>query len=222
MPLSALDPRHTALVITDMQNAFAHPEGTLGASGVEMSGAGAVIERIRQLVLACKAGGVDVIWTVQEHLERDAARERKRLVPHTARRVRVPALEGSWDAAIVDELKPLADDPTLVIRKHRMGIFYATELEVLLRAHDIDSLIVTGGTANACVDTTLREAYERDFNVIAVEDCIIPTEQAWYDAVKPIWARYLGELVVADEVHAWLDAAAGAPSGDEAALEGSR
>jgi ureidoacrylate peracid hydrolase len=213
MALTALDPRHTALLITDMQNAFAHPDGTLGQSGVDVTGVPATIDRLKRLVLACREAGVDVIWTVQEHFERDVTRERKRLAGHVTRRVRIPSLEGSWDAAIVGELAPLADDPGLVIRKHRMGAFYATNLEVLLRAHDISALLVTGGTANACVDTTLREAYERDFDVIAVEDCIVPTEPEWFEAAKLVWARYLGELATADEVIAWLQgAAAGAES----------
>ena len=202
--LQALDPRRTALLVIDMQNAFAHPEGALGASGVDMSGAGAVIARTRTLIETCRAAGVTVLWTVQHHLQGDATRSRKRLGSHVGKRVRVPAEEGTWDAELVEELAPLADEPMHVIDKHRFGAFYDTRLETLLRARGLDTLLVTGATANACVETTLREAYLRDLDVVAVVDCIIGVRQDWFETVQQIWSHYLCQLATAGDVEAWL------------------
>ncbi|MTW38156.1 isochorismatase family protein, partial [Streptococcus pneumoniae] len=83
---------------------------------------------------------------------------RKVLPSHTAKRARVSAQSGTWDADFVDELADLVDDPTFVVTKHRFGAFYETRLQVLLDMLGVDALFVTGVTANACVETTLREA----------------------------------------------------------------
>jgi nicotinamidase-related amidase/catechol 2,3-dioxygenase-like lactoylglutathione lyase family enzyme len=206
--LAALDPARTALLVIDMQNAFCHPEGTLGVSGVDVAPAAAVAAPIRALVERCRAAGLPVVWTLQEHLPVDESRARKRLPSHTAKRKRVSALAGSWDAALVDELAGLADDPTFVVRKHRFGAFYETRLDVLLRMLGVDALLVTGVTANACVETTMREAYLRDYDVVAVTDCIAAVRPEWIGTAEAVWQQYLGVLATSAEVLEWLEAAA--------------
>ena len=206
MSFEALVPEETALLVVDMQNAFCHPEGTLGISGVDVAPAQATIEPVRRLVEACRAAGLPVIWTQQEHFPVDARRARKRLAAHTAKRKRVSALSGSWDMALVDELKELADDDSFVIRKHRFGSFYETRLEQVLRMLGTEALLVCGTTANACVETTLREAYLRDYDVVAVTDCIAAVRPEWEPTAHAVWAQYLGVLATSEEVIAWLDA----------------
>lgn len=204
MSIEALDPGRTALLVVDMQNAFVHDEGTLGSSGVDVAPAQATIAPHRRLIEACRGAGMPVIWTQQVHLEPDVSRARKRLLSHTARRKRVSALAGTWDAQIVDELADLADDPTFVVAKHRFGGFYETRLDALLRMLGVEALLVTGVTLNACVETTLREAYLRDYDVAAVTDCIAAVRPEWADSAKAVWAHYLGELTTSEEVVAWL------------------
>jgi nicotinamidase-related amidase/catechol 2,3-dioxygenase-like lactoylglutathione lyase family enzyme len=206
MTLEALAPERTALLVIDMQNAFCHPEGTLGISGVDVGPATAVIEPVRRLVEACREAAVPVVWSQQEHFAADASRARKRLPSHTAKRARIAALAGSWDMEIVDELAPLAAaDPSLVIRKHRFGCFYETRLDVVLRMLGAEALLVVGTTANACVETTLREAYLRDYDVVAVTDCIAAVRPQWEPTAHAVWAQYLGVLASSEEVHAWLE-----------------
>lgn len=203
--LSRLDPTGTALLVIDMQNAFAHPGGTLGSSGVDVAPAVAAIPRIGVLVRACRAAGMPVVWTLQAHVEPDARRARKRLAPHTARRAGVSALAGTWDARLVDELAGLADDPLFVVTKHRFGAFYETRLHALLEMLGVGALLVAGATANACVETTMREAYLRDYDVVAVTDCIAAVRAEWEAPAHAIWQHYLGALVTSPDVRAWLD-----------------
>lgn len=203
--LDALDTKRTALLVIDMQNAFCHPQGTLGASGVDVESAQETIPRISRLVEVARTSAVPVIWTIQEHLTPDAIRARKRLPDHTKKRKGISALAGSWDAELVEELAPLAVDPTFVITKHRFGAFYETRLEQLLRMLGVEALLVTGVTANACVETTLREAYLRDYDVAAVTDCIAAVRPQWYPMAQEVWEQYLGVLVTSEEVTAWLE-----------------
>jgi nicotinamidase-related amidase/catechol 2,3-dioxygenase-like lactoylglutathione lyase family enzyme len=205
--VEALVPEETALLVVDMQNAFCHAEGTLGISGVDVGPARTAIARVRRLVEASRAAGLPVIWTLQEHFAKDARRARKRLAAHTAKRKRVSALSGSWDMEIVDELKELVDDPSFVIRKHRFGSFYETRLEQVLRMLGIEALLVCGTTANACVETTLREAYLRDYDIVAVTDAIAAVRPEWEPTAHAVWAQYLGILASSDEVIGWLEEA---------------
>jgi ureidoacrylate peracid hydrolase len=196
----------TALLVIDMQNAFCHAEGTLGISGVDVSPATAIIEPIRRVVEASRAAGIPVVWSQQEHFPVDWSRARKRLPSHTAKRARVSALSGTWDMEIVDELKGLAEaDPSLVVRKHRFGCFYETRLDLVLRMLGVDALIVAGTTANACVETTLREAYLRDYDVAAVTDCIAAVRPQWEPVAHEVWAQYLGVLTTSAAVLDWLE-----------------
>lgn len=206
MSISNLDLRKSALLVIDMQNAFCHPEGTLGMSGVPIPPLRAPIEPLRALIERCHAVDMPVIWTVQEHFERDLRRARKRLPSHTSKRKGISALAGTWDAAIVDELEALAaKDPSLVIRKHRFGAFHETRLDMLLAMLGVEALFVTGVTANACVETSIREGYLRDLDVVAVTDCIGAVNADWEAAAQKVWQQYLAALSDSREVLAWMD-----------------
>ena len=172
MNLDLLDIRKTALVVVDMQNAFCHKEGTLGISGVDTDHLSSIVAPLRDLVKRCRAVDMPVLWTLQEHFPVDHRRARKRLPSHTSRRKRVSALVGTWDAEIIDEFKEFADDPTFVIRKHRYGAFHETRMHIVLEMLGVDALLIAGLTTNACVETTIREAYLRDYDVVGVTDCI--------------------------------------------------
>lgn len=204
MSLAQLDRTRTALLVIDMQNAFVHDEGTLGVSGVNVAPAQATIAPQLALVEACEAIGMPVLWTLQVHLPNDASRARKRLSSHTDKRKQVSALAGTWDAELVDGLKDLARDPTYVVVKHRFGAFYETRLESLLRMLGVEALLISGVTTNACVETTLREAYLRDYDVVAVTDCIAAVRPEWEPTAHAVWSQYLGELATSAEVIAWL------------------
>jgi nicotinamidase-related amidase/catechol 2,3-dioxygenase-like lactoylglutathione lyase family enzyme len=207
MSIEALDLKTSALIVTDMQNAFAHEKGTLGVSGVDTKRLAAITPPLKKLIERCQAAGMPVIWTVQEHLTPDAVRAKKKIAAHTAKRKQVAALAGTWDAEIVDELKVLAAvNPTFVVRKHRFGAFYATRLEQLLRMLGTQALFITGTTTNACIETTIREAYLRDYDVVAVKDCISGVNSAWESAAQEVWAQYFGVLSDSREVAAWIEA----------------
>lgn len=204
-PLNSIPSASSALLVIDPQNAFVHSEGTLGISGVNVEPAQRAMHSIRRLAERFKAAGLPVIWTQQVHLEKDASRERKKLASHTSKRKQVSALSGSWDADFVDEVADLVDDPTYVVVKHRFGGFYETRLDELLRMLGTQTLFVTGVTANACVETTLREAYLRDYDVVAVTDGIASVRPEWEETAHAVWSHYLGVTASEDETLSWLE-----------------
>ena len=203
--LAGLAKETAALLVIDPQNAFVHSEGTLGLSGVNVAPAQEAVQSIRRLAEQFKAAGLPVIWTQQVHLEKDASRDAKVLASHTKKRARVSAISGTWDAAFVDEVADLIEDPTYVVVKHRFGAFYETRLDALLGMLGVTTLFVTGVTANACVETTLREAYLRDYDVVAVTDGIAAVRPEWIDTAQSVWAQYLGVVAGEGEVLDWLE-----------------
>lgn len=205
MIIDSIAPESAALLVIDPQNAFCHSEGTLGLSGVNIAPAQEALIPIRRLVESFKTAGLPVIWTKQVHLEKDASRAQKSLPSHTDKRARVSALSGSWDAAFVDQIADLVDDQTFVVVKHRFGAFYQTRLEALLDMLGVQSLFVVGMTANACVETTLREAYLRDYDVVAVTDCIAAVRPEWIGTAQSVWGQYFGVLANSTEVLTWLN-----------------
>ncbi len=207
MALEAIDMKSAALLVIDMQNGFVHEKGTLGISGVDTKRLAAIVPAQKRLIERCQQAGMPVIWTVQEHFAVDASRAQKKLAAHTAKRRQVSCLAGTWDADIIDELKALAAvNPTFVLRKHRFGAFYETRLELLLRQLGVRTLFITGTTTNACVETTIREAYLRDYDVVAVTDCISGVNAEWEQVSMKVWAQYFCVLNDSEEVMSWIDA----------------
>lgn len=207
MAIEALDIRSAALLVIDPQNAFLHDQGTLGVSGVNTKRLSAIVPPLKCLIERFQAADVPVIWTMQEHFAKDASRAVKKLAGHTAKRKQVSALAGSWDEEFIEELKPLAaKDPSLIIRKHRFGAFYETRLDQVLRMLGVRTLFITGATINACVETSIREAYLRDFDVVAVEDCVSGVNDEWEKVAKQVWAQYLCETSDSASILNWLDA----------------
>ena len=153
---------NSALLIIDMQNAFIHPEGSLSKMGLDTSRTSIVIEPIKQLINKFKAANRPVIFIQHTHRpdRTDAGLIAKVFPPimdlgH--------CFDGTWDCDIIDELKPKEDD--FIIKKHRFSAFYNTQLEAVLRELDIKTLVVAGIATNVCVESTIRDAFYRDFNV---------------------------------------------------------
>ncbi len=203
--LNLLDHTKSALLVIDPQNAFVHPDGTLGVSGVNIEPARAIIPTIKSLAEAFISAGVPVFWTRQEHTEIDKRRARKRLPSHTSKRKKVSALAGSWDAAFVDEIAELARSiPENVIRKHRFGAFYETRLQTMLELHGVEAIFVVGATTNACVETSIREAYLRDYDVVAIKDAIAGVRPEWEATAMEVWNQYLAMISDSSSVLQWL------------------
>lgn len=203
--LGDIELKTAALLVIDMQNAFVHEKGTLGVSGVDTKRLAAIIPAVKKLIEGFQAAHIPVIWTVQEHFAIDASRARKKLAAHTARRKQVSALAGSWDEEIVDELKTLAaQNPSYVVRKHRFGAFYETRLDMLLRMLGTRTLFIVGTTTNACVETSIREAYLRDFDTVAVLDCISGVNSDWEQSAQRVWKQYFCETANSSDVLDWV------------------
>jgi len=169
----------SAVVVVDMQNAFAAKGGLLDLAGIDISGAGNVVRSISTLLTAARGAGVQVVY-LQTGYKPDLSNGGGESSPNPRKETALclmrarPELkgkllvEGTWDFEIVPELKPQARD--LVVLKTRYSGFAGTTLDSVLRAREIRYLFFVGIATNVCVESTLRDAYFHEYWPILVTD----------------------------------------------------
>ncbi|MBI3043194.1 MAG: isochorismatase family protein [Betaproteobacteria bacterium] len=177
-----IDLARTAVVVVDMQNAYASKGGMLDlGTGIDEARIRPVIEAHQRLLPAARAAGVKVVY-LQFGYKPDLSDAGGPQSPNIRKQMAIrmikerPAdrdkliIQGTWGWQIIDPIKPEPGD--LVVQKARYSGFAGTTLENQLNGLDIRHLLFTGVATNVCVESTAREAYFREFWPILVEDAM--------------------------------------------------
>lgn len=175
----AFNLKHTALIVVDMQNAYASKNGYLDKAGFDISAATEVIANTAQAITAAREAGIMVIYFQNgwdpEYQEAGGPGSPNWYKSNALKTMRKkPELmgtllaKGSWDYELVDALRPQAGD--IVIPKTRYSGFYNTNLDSTLRSRGIRNLVFTGIATNVCVESTLRDGFFLEYFGIVLSD----------------------------------------------------
>ena len=188
LPEVRLKRKNSALLVVDMQYLDAHKDygiflnarkkGVREAMNYYRDRLGLIVPNIARLQRAFRRKRMEVIQTKIASLTLDG-RERSR--GHRDKGIFAP--KGSKDAEILKELRPMENE--IVLPKTASGVFNSTAIDQILRNLGVENLVVTGVVTNNCVENAVRDACDRGFAVILVEDgCAAVTEELHLAALR--------------------------------------
>jgi ureidoacrylate peracid hydrolase len=196
---------NSALIIVDMQNGFCHEDGFMNKIGLDWTTSRDAVEPVDRLAKAARAAGMPVFYT---RYSLNADYSDAGLLPEVYPQIVEVGgmIRGSWDGAIVDELAPQPGDR--VIDKTRYSAFYDTTLEEQLRELGIDTVIVCGVTTNVCVESTVRDAFFRDFRIVVPSDATAAVSPDLHEGSLNDFRYAFGAVVTTAELEEAIRAAA--------------
>lgn len=204
-----INPEETALLIIDMQTGFTQESGPLFTPQCKEQ-----LPVIVDLKKFCNEKGIPVFMSVfaqdvDFHNDHYWFRNKERglLRPDGSFGFKL----GSPECEMDPQLAPVGDD--VVFPKYTYGCFSHTELETWLKKKRITTLIICGTVTNWCVDSTIREAYHKDYKIVAVADGISSyphcgaEADTWNQMFFDLWAEMFGRVTTADKVKAEIEEA---------------
>lgn len=199
------DPRWAALLVVDVQNDFCSSEGWAAQRGEDVSAAQAMVPRLLRLIEEARRVSLPIIYVKTTHSEwTDTPAWRFRKSQEAALNT---CREGSWGAEFYGGIAPAPDERVVV--KHRYSAFINTDLNTVLKARGVESVLVTGVATNVCVETTARDAYMFDYYVTLVEDCCAAYDPSLHAATLENIRRHFGLVASSAEIVAsWSEAGA--------------
>jgi ureidoacrylate peracid hydrolase len=164
----------SALIVVDMQNGFVHPQGSCAQAGFPIAMMAPSIPGCRRAIEAARRANVPIVFTRYTYRAdfRDGGFMLKEKFPMLADAKALVA--GSWDQAVIEELGVQPTD--FVIDKNRPSSFIGTPLESCLKGAGVEEVVVCGVTTNCCVETTVRDAAQRDFRTFVLTDAVAEWE----------------------------------------------
>jgi ureidoacrylate peracid hydrolase len=191
-----------ALIVVDMQNGFLRPDGFMAKASLNIDQCIAAIAPNQRVIAACREAGIPVIFT-RYTLRADYKDAGLLGEIYPALKESGAMVAGTRDWEIAEELKPMPDD--IILDKQRYSSFYNTNLEVVLRGLGITLLVVTGVTTNICVESTVRDAFFRDFKVTVLEDCVGAVDEMMQQGPLHSFRYGFGDVIKSDEFIAAIE-----------------
>jgi nicotinamidase-related amidase len=217
-----IDLGRTAMLVVDMQNDFLHPDGWFPRAGVDTAALRAIVPGLNALNAALRAAGVPVLW-VNWGVRSDCANLPETLL-HKGRKggtrpgYAEPSpsgrgdilVQGHWGAATIDDL--VVAPPDLVVHKHRYSGFHDNELDSVLRARDVTTLLIAGINTDRCVFSTLTDASFRGYDCVLLADlCATPAAPSVTEVILDLVDLLYGAVATGAALETALAGAGASP-----------
>lgn len=203
-----LDPTTTALVIVDVQNSFCHPRGSRARAVGETAARPTIelVDAVVTLLELTRAHGMPVWFTAMEYWPNDRSSSQRKIgtgLDRAGSSLDV-CRAGTWDAELVEEITRRARPEDHLVVKHRSSAFFQTPLELQLRMAGVGTLLICGTTTSYCVESTVRDAHARDFDVVVPSDAVADTDPAAQEASLAAIDRFHGLVCRIEDVADFL------------------
>ncbi|MGH2715449.1 MAG: cysteine hydrolase family protein [Thermoleophilaceae bacterium] len=195
-----VDPRVTALLVIDVQKGFCHPESQMEKAGIGTENQRAIIPDLLRLVRLARKYGMPILWSQQIHYPEDVTRRRRRIPSHIDKQKWAPCLRGTWEVDFMDEVLDDMHPEDFIVEKHRASVFFETTLDTKLRMLGIEQILVSGCNTDFCVETTIRDGYYRDYDIIVVRECVAGPRPKFHEDTLAKVEAYFGAVVSLDEL----------------------
>ncbi len=184
-----------ALMVIDVQNGFVSKGGSYDQLGMNVSRYQHVISQISELIRLCRSVNIPIFYTqaVREKSGIDLLTNTHRILPKSREeriRTKPICVIGTWDADIVDEIKPSTMDHVVI--KRRDSAFQDTEIGVWLKSIGIDTLVFCGIDTSICVEASLRDAFNNGYDVILISDATASGNIKHFESTLEIVRDYYG------------------------------
>ena len=191
-----------------MQNGFVSKGGSYDLMGINVSRYAEVVPTLKRLIDYCRRVKIPIFYSqaVREESGIDLLTRSHRILPKSREeriKKRPICIRGSWDAEIVDELKPSADDHVVI--KRRDSVFQDTEFEVWLHSLGIDSIIFSGIDTSICVESSLRDAFNHGYDIVMISDATASNNLDHYNSTLDNIRNYYGLVMNLDELTSYFD-----------------
>lgn len=191
-------PHLTALLLTDVQNVYILPKAP-----IHIPAAVRMLPKLKALLDKCREAGMLIIYTRQLHTYPGLYGEVR------AEDFEAPGVpymrEGAKWSEVHDAVQPRPEE--IVLKKYRYSAFFGTPLELILKEHKIDTVIITGIATNVCCDSTARDAFFRDFRVIFTSDCTATFDDVTQQVTLQTMDLLFGTVASSDQIVANIDQA---------------
>ena len=199
-----VDPRHTALVVVDMQRDFCTPGGAFDRLGIPISMYPPMVPRLVRLVESARSADVLVVYVLMTVLpgrvSESPAQIRFNMRMHVSQAEGEPlsyTRDGSEGQQLIPELT--VEESDVVVKKYRSSGFWGTNLAMLLRSNGIKTVVISGCTTEGCVESTARDAMFNDYYVVIPEDCVASDDREQHDA-SMLLMRHRFDIASSEEI----------------------
>lgn len=205
MKLADADLSHSAVMVIDVQNDYCHENGVIARAGRDVTAVQRMVPNITAFLPQARLLKVPVIHVRTEHGPWTNAPSWVKRIGGLGRNSGM-LRPGSWGAEFY-RVTPEPED--CVVTKHRYTAFLDTDLDVILRSQGIRTVVLAGCATSVCVESTARDAFNKDYYVVVLSDCVAAYTLQMHEASLTVLGEFFGAVASSQEVlEAWRSGAA--------------
>ena len=205
-----VDPKHTALLIVDVQNDFVHPERSLyNPDGLGRQGKGELwkafpiiprmLQNLPRLLQSARQANLFIVF-IQAIYDSKYISEPLAFVYERMGLYGDICVSGTPGADFYGDIRPIDSPREVVVNKHRFSAFWDTDLDLILRSNGIKTVVMTGVATSGCVESTTRDAFFNDYYTVTVGDCCAEASEEFHNNSLAIIGTTFGLVVNCDDL----------------------